>query len=149
MNRISRFSVCRSLFRRNPFSRWSPKPISSSLISINPTSSNLITLSKFHHTFNYPPQIFSTPGNHFRKFSGAAAAKCGKIGFELGDWYRAVGRFKGESSESENESDTLPTAQDQIAMPVGDVSAVVAENLADITYQGGNQCTSIVTHSIR
>ncbi|KAI3879535.1 hypothetical protein MKX03_012722 [Papaver bracteatum] len=47
--------------------------------------------------------------------------------------YDAVGEFKfwEESFESKNESDTLPTAQDQIAMRVGDASAVVAENLAD------------------
>ncbi|KAI3960015.1 hypothetical protein MKW98_016739 [Papaver atlanticum] len=71
MNQLSRFCVCRSVLRRNPFARWSAKPISSSLISSNPTSSNLIMLiSKFHHTFNFPPTIFSTPGNRFRKFSG-------------------------------------------------------------------------------
>ncbi|KAI3960016.1 hypothetical protein MKW98_016740, partial [Papaver atlanticum] len=71
MNQLSRFRVCRSVLRRNPFARWSAKPISSSLISSNPTSSNLIMLiSKFHHTFNYPPTIFSTPGNRFQKFSG-------------------------------------------------------------------------------
>ncbi|MCL7033790.1 hypothetical protein MKW94_029582, partial [Papaver nudicaule] len=67
MNQIPRFCVCRSsLLRRNPFTRWSSKPIysSSSLISNNPTSSNLITLvSRFHHT----PQFFSTPGNHVRR----------------------------------------------------------------------------------
>ncbi|KAI3918887.1 hypothetical protein MKW98_017335 [Papaver atlanticum] len=69
MNQILRFCVCRSVVRRNPFAS---KPISSSLISNNPTSLNLILIliSKFHHTFNYPPQIFSTPGNQFRKFSG-------------------------------------------------------------------------------
>ncbi|MCL7044245.1 hypothetical protein MKW94_004603 [Papaver nudicaule] len=78
MNQISRFCVCRSLLRRNPFTRWSSKPISSSsLISNNPTSSNLMKpISKFHHTFNYPPQIFSIPGNRFRKFSGEPAAEC-------------------------------------------------------------------------
>ncbi|MCL7047151.1 hypothetical protein MKW94_016460, partial [Papaver nudicaule] len=72
MNQISRFCVCsRSVLRRNPFTRWSSKPISSSFISNNPTSS---IISKFHHTFNYPPQI---PLNHFRKFSGkAATAEC-------------------------------------------------------------------------
>ncbi|KAI3860659.1 hypothetical protein MKX03_009364 [Papaver bracteatum] len=80
---MNRYSVCRSsVLRRNPFAS---KPISSSLISNNPTSSNLILIliSKFHHTFNYPPQIFSTHGNQFRKFSGepvgghpAAAAEC-------------------------------------------------------------------------
>ncbi|RZC93017.1 hypothetical protein C5167_028377 [Papaver somniferum] len=52
------------------------------------------------------------------------------------DWYKAVGRFQGWSSESENESGTLPTDQDQIAMPVADAaSEVVAGNRADITYQ--------------
>ncbi|XP_026442038.1 uncharacterized protein LOC113341343 [Papaver somniferum] len=49
-------------------------------------------------------------------------------------WYRAGGDCKGETSESENESDTTsPTDEDQIAMPVDDASsAVVAENKADI-----------------
>ncbi|RZC87835.1 hypothetical protein C5167_028289 [Papaver somniferum] len=76
MNQISKLSVCRSLLRRNPFTRWSSKPLSSSLISNSPTSSNLVTIiSKFHHTFNYPPQIFSIPGNNLRKFSGDAAAE--------------------------------------------------------------------------
>ncbi|KAI3941685.1 hypothetical protein MKX01_018275 [Papaver californicum] len=57
----------------------------------------------------------------------------GKDDFE--DWYNAVGRFsKGESSESENGSDTFPTAQDQSAMHVDDASAV-AETLANITNQ--------------
>ncbi|KAI3937817.1 hypothetical protein MKW92_017815, partial [Papaver armeniacum] len=223
MNQISRFSVCRSLLRRNPFTQrtWSSKPISSSsLISNkNPTSSSSNLISKFHHTFNHPPpQILSTtPGNHFRKFSGEAAEDCkfsdrylkdemskvhdavlyawdnierrtlppldaakvpaetfnafsekfgldngdlphhlqkfeeeidmleesvdkavaygkyadagGELGYVFVDWYKAVGRFQGWSSESENESGTLPTAQDQIAMPVADAaSEVVAGN---------------------
>ncbi|KAI3879331.1 hypothetical protein MKX03_031800 [Papaver bracteatum] len=235
MNQISRFFVCRSLFRRNPFTQRavSSKPISSSsLISnnnpVSSSSSNLITvlISKFHHSFNLPPpQIFSTPGNHFRKFSGEAAAADGnfsddylenemskvhdavlyawdnierrtlppldaakvpaetfdafrekfglgngdlphhlqrfeeeiymleesvdkavaygkyadaggELGYVFEDWYKAVGRFQGWSSESENESGTLPTAQDQIAMPVADAaSEVVAGNRADITCQ--------------
>ncbi|KAI3831217.1 hypothetical protein MKX03_034003 [Papaver bracteatum] len=196
MNQISRFCVCRPVLRRNPFTRC--------LITL--------TISKA-----YPPQIFSTPGSHFRKFSGeaAAAVECNfdedylqaeivKIhlavvaawdNIELGtlpdaaknpadkfnafvekfgltkkkvrdhpasrdlekrlkfavryadaagedvifgddfkDWYRAVGRFsKGEIFKPENESDILPAAQDQIVMPVDDASAVVDENLADIT----------------
>lgn len=177
--------------------------------------------------FNHPPQIFSTPGNQFRKFSGEAAEEgCnfsddylkdemskvhdavlyawdnierrtlppldaakvpaetfnafrekfgldngdlphqlqrfeeeidmleesvdktvaygkyadggGELGYVFEDWYKAVGRFQEWSSESENESSTLPTAQDQIAMPVADAaSEVVAGNRADITYQGG------------
>ncbi|KAI3834546.1 hypothetical protein MKW92_015122 [Papaver armeniacum] len=87
MNQLLRFCcVCRrSVLRRNPFAS-KPISFSSSLISNNPTSSNLILrlISKSHHTFNYPPQIFSTHGNQFRKFSGepvgghpaAAAAEC-------------------------------------------------------------------------
>ncbi|KAI3857574.1 hypothetical protein MKW98_028838 [Papaver atlanticum] len=211
MNTISRFCVR----RRNPFR--SSKPISSSpLVPNNPASANLITLvSKFQYrTLNYPPsQIFSTPGNHFRKFSGESAAECKfdlskeisrvhdavldaqgnielgylppldaakipaenfkalmeKLGFEkekAGDcrerieilkeavdktvafgkgnelpyiwgefkrWYRAGGKFEEETSESEDVSDTLPTAEDQIAMHVDDASsAVVAVNKADI-----------------
>ncbi|XP_026397818.1 uncharacterized protein LOC113293377 [Papaver somniferum] len=217
-----RYCVCRSVLRRNPFTRWSSKPISSScssLISNNPTSSILV--SKYLHTFNYPPQIFLTSGNHFRKFSGQAAEKCnfeenylkeekskvhsavidawmhielgtlppldaakipadqfnafkqkfdldngdyshhlqrygeeiveeiemledsvkqgvaygkyadagGKLGYHFKDWYNDVGRFQGEGSESENESDTLPTAQDD------ESSAVVAQNLTDNTNQ--------------
>lgn len=53
---------------------------------------------------------------------------------EFRRWYRAGGDCKGETSESENESDTTsPTDEDQIAMPVDDASsAVVAENKADI-----------------
>ncbi|KAI3857575.1 hypothetical protein MKW98_028839 [Papaver atlanticum] len=53
---------------------------------------------------------------------------------EFRKWYRAGGDCEGETSESENENDTtLPTAEDQIAMPVDDASsAVVAENKADI-----------------
>ncbi|KAI3950929.1 hypothetical protein MKW92_002441 [Papaver armeniacum] len=73
MNQLLRFCcVCRrSVLRRNPFAS-KPISFSSSLISNNPTSSNLILrlISKSHHTFNYPPQIFSTHGNQFRKFSG-------------------------------------------------------------------------------
>ncbi|KAI3865000.1 hypothetical protein MKX03_012154 [Papaver bracteatum] len=87
MNQISRLSVCGSLLRRNPFTQRvvSSKPISSSsLISNNNpvssySSSNLITvlISKFHRSFNLPPpQIFSTPGNHSRKFSGEVAVDC-------------------------------------------------------------------------
>ncbi|KAI3879536.1 hypothetical protein MKX03_012723 [Papaver bracteatum] len=220
MNQILRFSACRrSLLRRDQFTRWSSKPISSSpLISNNQTS------SKFHHTLNYPPQIFSTPGNHFRKFSGEpAAAECKfnlireicrvhdavldaqgnielgylppldaakipaekfkalmeKLGLnkeKSGDypeeiqslkesvdqvvafgkfaatgknselpyiwgvfkrWYSAGGKFEEETSESDSESedegDTLPTAEYQIGMHVDDASsAVVAVNKADI-----------------
>ncbi|KAI3862296.1 hypothetical protein MKX03_037161 [Papaver bracteatum] len=87
MNQISRLFVCGSLLRRNPFTQRvvSSKPISSSsLISNNNpvssySSSNLITvlISKFHRSFNLPPpQIFSTPGNHFRKFSGEVGVDC-------------------------------------------------------------------------
>ncbi|MCL7023404.1 hypothetical protein MKW94_014100, partial [Papaver nudicaule] len=63
MNQLSKICVCRSVSRKNPFARWSLKPISSSsLVSNNSTSLNLKTLiSKFHHTFSYPPQTFSTP----------------------------------------------------------------------------------------
>ncbi|KAI3879537.1 hypothetical protein MKX03_012724 [Papaver bracteatum] len=92
MNRFLRFSVCRrSLLTGNQFTRRSSKPISSSpLISNNPTS------SKFHHTFNYPsPQIFSTLGNQFRKFTGEpTAAECkfddAYVGREISEVYDAI-----------------------------------------------------------
>lgn len=60
------------------------------------------------------------------------------FGDDFKDWYRAVGRFsKGDNFKPENKSDTLPAAQDQIAMRVDDdASAVVAENLEDNTNQG-------------
>ncbi|KAI3942882.1 hypothetical protein MKW92_006759 [Papaver armeniacum] len=221
MNQILRFSACRrSLLTGNQFTRRSSKPISSSpLISNNPTS------TKFHHTFNYPsPQIFSTLGNQFRKFTGdPGAAECkfdgAYVGREISEVYDAImdaqgnielgylppldaakiladkfnalieklglnkeksgdypeeieslkeavdetvafgkfaasdknrelpyiwggfkkwyhdagGKFEGETSESKNGSDTLPTAQHQIATPVDDASsAVVAGNKANI-----------------
>ncbi|MCL7045536.1 hypothetical protein MKW94_020225 [Papaver nudicaule] len=86
MNRILRSSVCRSsLSRRNSFTRWSSKPISSSssLVSNNPTSSNLITvpISKFYHT------VFSTPGHHFRKEAAAPPAECN---FDHGDLEKEI-----------------------------------------------------------
>ncbi|XP_026423172.1 uncharacterized protein LOC113319103 [Papaver somniferum] len=70
----------------------------------------------------------------------------GELGYVFEDWCKAVGRFQEWSSESENESSTLPTAQDQIAMPVADAaSEVVAGNRADITYQVSSFCYTIVS----
>ncbi|KAI3922885.1 hypothetical protein MKW98_007016 [Papaver atlanticum] len=196
MNRISGFSVSKSLLRRNPFTRSSAKPVSSSLNSINPTSSNLITqaagecnadylkkeISKVHSAVidawmnielgTLPPldasKILADQFNAFmEKFGlengdrqhhllrygeeiaeeiemledsfdravtyGKYADAGGRLGYHFKDWYN--GRFEGESSELEKECDTLPTTQEHIAMHVDDASAVVAENLDDITYQ--------------
>ncbi|KAI3948668.1 hypothetical protein MKW98_027734 [Papaver atlanticum] len=78
---------------------------------------------------------------------GKYADAGGKLGYYFKDWYNDVGRFQGESYESENESDTLPTAADQIAMPVDDESsAVVAQNLADNTNQSYN-CLSCLLNA--
>ncbi|KAI3879540.1 hypothetical protein MKX03_012727 [Papaver bracteatum] len=105
MNPISRFCMC----RRNPFTRWSSKPISSSpLVPNNLTSANLIiVVSKFHHTLNYSPEIFSTPGNHFRKFSGEPVAASAEREFD--DDYLEKEIF--ESIDIEKDGDYPPHLQ--------------------------------------
>ncbi|KAI3837496.1 hypothetical protein MKW92_042120 [Papaver armeniacum] len=128
MNPISRFCMC----RRNPFTRWSSKPISSSpLIPNKPASANLITLvSKFHHTSNYPPaKIFLTTGNHFRTFSGepAAAAEC-----EFNDDYLEKEIFEvyeaGMDAQTNIELGSLPPL-DAVNIPADKFNALM-EKLA-------------------
>ncbi|KAI3948683.1 hypothetical protein MKW98_027749 [Papaver atlanticum] len=89
-----------------------------------------------HHLQRFTEQIESLEECVDETMAFGEYVAAGKTPYwdEFVDWYNSVGRFsKGEIFKPENESDTLPTARDQIAMPVGDVSAVVAENLADNT----------------
>ncbi|MCL7048899.1 hypothetical protein MKW94_027984, partial [Papaver nudicaule] len=130
MNQISRICVCRSLLR---FARWASKPISSpsSLISNDPTSSNLVRtiISKSHHTFNYhPAQIFSSRGNQFRKCSGEPAAAAAECNMDVDDLEDDIHELHEEINEARDHIELC-------SLPPLDAALLINFGLENVKYR--------------